>query len=76
VLTTFDLDECVYDVLRGGDCGFLLKDAPEDQLIAAIRIAADGGSMFATTVTGARSRSSPARPGRGRLPGSLLTSPA
>jgi DNA-binding NarL/FixJ family response regulator len=51
VLTTFDLDEYVYEALRGGASGFLLKDAPEDQLIAAIRIAADGGSIFAPTVT-------------------------
>lgn len=51
VLTTFDLDEYVYAALRSGACGFLLKDAPEDQLVAAIRVAADGGSMFAPSVT-------------------------
>jgi DNA-binding NarL/FixJ family response regulator len=51
VLTTFDLDEYVYEALRGGASGFLLKDAPEDRLVAAIRIAADGGSMFAPSVT-------------------------
>ena len=51
VLTTFDLDEYVYDALRAGASGFLLKDAPEDQLVAAIRVAADGGSMFAPSVT-------------------------
>jgi DNA-binding NarL/FixJ family response regulator len=51
VLTTFDLDEYVYDALRAGACGFLLKDAPEEQLVAAIRIAADGGSTFAPSVT-------------------------
>ena len=51
VLTTFDLDEYVYEALRGGASGFLLKDAPEEQLIAAIRIAADGGSIFAPSVT-------------------------
>jgi DNA-binding NarL/FixJ family response regulator len=51
VLTTFDLDEYVFAALRAGACGFLLKDAPEDQLLAAIRIAADGGALFAPSVT-------------------------
>ena len=51
VLTTFDLDAYVYEALRAGASGFLLKDAPEDQLIAGIRIVADGGSLFAPAVT-------------------------
>jgi DNA-binding NarL/FixJ family response regulator len=51
VLTTFDLDQYVYEALRAGASGFLLKDAPEDQLVAAIRIAADGGAMFSPSVT-------------------------
>jgi DNA-binding NarL/FixJ family response regulator len=51
VLTTFDLDEYVYEALRAGASGFLLKDAPEDQLVAGIRIVADGGSLFAPAVT-------------------------
>ena len=51
VLTTFDPDEYVYEALRAGASGFLLKDAPEDQLIAAIRVAADGGSLFAPSAT-------------------------
>jgi DNA-binding NarL/FixJ family response regulator len=51
VLTTFDLDEYVYEALRIGASGFLLKDEPEDRLVAAIRIAADGGSIFAPSVT-------------------------
>jgi DNA-binding NarL/FixJ family response regulator len=51
VLTTFDLDEYVYEALRVGASGFLLKDAPEDQLAAAIRVVADGGSLFAPSVT-------------------------
>jgi DNA-binding NarL/FixJ family response regulator len=51
VLTTFDLDEVVYDALRAGASGFLLKDAPEDRLTAAIRVVADGGSLFAPSVT-------------------------
>jgi len=51
VLTTFDEDEYVFGALRAGASGFLLKDAPEDQLVAAIRVAADGGSLFAPSVT-------------------------
>ncbi len=51
VVTTFDLDEYVYGALRAGASGFLLKDAPEAQLLAAIRAAADGGSMFAPSAT-------------------------
>ena len=42
MLTTFDLDEYVYEALRAGASGFLLKDAPADQLVAAIRVVADG----------------------------------
>ena len=66
VLTTFDLDDVVYDALRAGASGFLLKDAPEERLITAIRVVADGGSLFAPSVTRAliaefaqRSRPSP-----------------
>jgi DNA-binding NarL/FixJ family response regulator len=51
VLTTFDLDEVVYDALRAGASGFLLKDAPEERLITAIRVVAEGGSLFAPSVT-------------------------
>jgi len=51
VLTTFDLDEYVYEALRAGASGFLLKDAPEEQLVAGIKIVAEGGSLFAPTVT-------------------------
>jgi len=51
VLTTFDLDEYVYESLRAGASGFLLKDAPEQQLVAAIHVVADGGSLFAPSVT-------------------------
>ena len=51
VLTTFDLDEYVFGALRAGASGFLLKDAPEEQLLAAIRVAADGGALFSPGVT-------------------------
>jgi DNA-binding NarL/FixJ family response regulator len=51
VLTTFDLDEYVYEALRAGAGGFLLKDAPEEQLVAGVRIVAEGGALFAPAVT-------------------------
>jgi DNA-binding NarL/FixJ family response regulator len=51
VLTTFDLDEYVFAALRAGASGFLLKDAPEEQLLAAIRVAAEGGALFSPGVT-------------------------
>jgi DNA-binding NarL/FixJ family response regulator len=51
VLTTFDRDEYVYAALRAGASAFLLKDAPEHQMLAAIRVVADGGSLFAPSVT-------------------------
>jgi DNA-binding NarL/FixJ family response regulator len=51
VLTTFDLDEYVFAALRAGASGFLLKDAPEAQLLAAIHVIAEGGSLFAPAVT-------------------------
>jgi DNA-binding NarL/FixJ family response regulator len=51
VLTTFDRDEYVYEALRAGAGAFLLKDAPEHQLLAAIRVVAEGGSLFSPSVT-------------------------
>jgi DNA-binding NarL/FixJ family response regulator len=51
VVTTFDLDQYVYDALRLGAGGFLLKDAPEDQLIAAIRTVDKGVALLDRDVT-------------------------
>jgi DNA-binding NarL/FixJ family response regulator len=51
VLTTYDLDEYVFDALKAGASGFLLKDAPADQLIAGIRVIAAGDALLAPTVT-------------------------
>ena len=51
VLTTFDLDEYVFEALRAGASGFLLKDAPAEELVAAIRIVASGDSLLAPGVT-------------------------
>jgi DNA-binding NarL/FixJ family response regulator len=51
VLTTYDLDEYVYDALQAGASGFLLKDTPPDQLAAGIRAVAGGEALLAPTVT-------------------------
>ena len=51
VLTTFDLDEYVYAALRAGASGFLLKDAPREQLLAAIRQVTSGDALLAPSVT-------------------------
>jgi DNA-binding NarL/FixJ family response regulator len=51
VLTTFDLDEYVYEALRAGASGFLLKDAPVDQLVHAVRVVAAGDALLAPSVT-------------------------
>lgn len=51
VLTTFDLDDYVYEALRAGASGFLLKDATRDELIHAVRVVAAGDALLAPTVT-------------------------
>jgi DNA-binding NarL/FixJ family response regulator len=51
ILTTFDVDEHVYEALRVGASGFLLKDVPADQLVHAIRVAAAGEALLAPSVT-------------------------
>lgn len=51
ILTTFDLDEYVYASLRAGASGFMLKDAPGDDLIDAIRVVAHGDALIAPSVT-------------------------
>ena len=51
VLTTFDLDEYVYEALRAGASGFVLKDDPPEQLIAAVRTVADGEALLSPAVT-------------------------
>jgi DNA-binding NarL/FixJ family response regulator len=51
VLTTFDLDEYVFEALRAGASGFLLKDAPPDELVHALRVVAAGEALLAPTVT-------------------------
>ena len=51
VLTTFDLDDYVYEALRAGASGFLLKDVGRDELVAAVRVVAGGDALLAPSVT-------------------------
>ena len=73
ILTTFDVDEHVYEALRAGASGFLLKDVPADQLAHAIRVAAAGEALLAPSVTrrliAAFARQGPPEPVAVRAPG-------
>ena len=51
ILTTFDLDEYVYEALRAGASGFLLKDRPPEELVTAVRTVAGGDALLSPTVT-------------------------
>ena len=51
VLTTYDSDEFVYEALRAGASGFLLKDAPAEELVSAIRVVAAGDALLAPSIT-------------------------
>jgi DNA-binding NarL/FixJ family response regulator len=51
ILTTFDLDEYVYEALRAGASGFVLKDDPPEQLLAAVRTVAGGDALLSPTIT-------------------------
>ena len=51
VLTTFDAEELVYEALRAGASGFLLKDAPVDQLLTAVRVVASGDALIDPGIT-------------------------
>jgi DNA-binding NarL/FixJ family response regulator len=51
ILTTFGLDGYVYDALRVGASGFMLKDAPPEEIVAAIRVVANGDALLAPAIT-------------------------
>jgi DNA-binding NarL/FixJ family response regulator len=72
VLTTFDLDEYVYDALRAGAGGFMLKDEPPDHLLAGIRTVAAGDALLAPTVTRRLIEEFIQRPTAGPFDGSRL----
>ena len=52
MLTTFDLNEYVYEAMKAGASGFLLKDVPRDQLVAGVRLVARGEALLAPAITG------------------------
>jgi len=51
ILTTFELDEYVFEAIRSGAAGFLVKDADPDELVQAVRVVADGGALLSPGVT-------------------------
>jgi DNA-binding NarL/FixJ family response regulator len=69
VLTTFDMDEHVYDALRAGASGFLLKDAGRERLVEGVRTVAEGESLFAPSVLQRLVDHYVARPPVGRVAG-------
>jgi DNA-binding NarL/FixJ family response regulator len=76
VLTTFDLDDYVYEALRAGASGFLLKDTPRADLVNAVRVVARGEALLAPSVTRrliAEFARRPPPPGAGRAGLELLT---
>jgi DNA-binding NarL/FixJ family response regulator len=71
MLTTFDLDEYVYDALRAGASGFLLKDRPPEELVQAVRVVAAGDALLAPTVTRRLIEEFAQRPGARAAPAAL-----
>ena len=72
MLTTFDLDEYVYEAMKAGASGFLLKDAPRDQLVGAVRTVAAGDALLAPALVRRLIEDFVRRPGPGeRLPADL-----
>jgi DNA-binding NarL/FixJ family response regulator len=72
VLTTFDVDEYVYEALRGGASGFLLKDTEPVELLRALRVVAEGEALLAPTVTRRMIEDIVSRPERRRVDTSVL----
>jgi DNA-binding NarL/FixJ family response regulator len=69
ILTTFDLDEYIYEALRAGASGFVLKDDPPEQLLAAIRTVAAGDALLSPSVTRRVIKEFTKRPSRTTPPG-------
>jgi DNA-binding NarL/FixJ family response regulator len=72
ILTTYDLDEYVYDALAAGASGFLLKDAPPEELVRAVLVVAGGESLLAPSVTRRLIAEFAGRPQRGQAPPPLV----
>jgi DNA-binding NarL/FixJ family response regulator len=52
ILTTFELDEYVFEAIRSGAAGFLVKDTDPDELVQAVRVVADGGALLSPGLPG------------------------
>ncbi len=74
ILTTFDLDDYVYEALRAGASGFLLKDARRHDLIAAVRVVAAGDALLAPSVTRRLIETFARRPAHAQPPPAALAS--
>ena len=74
MLTTFDLDEYVFEALRAGASGFLLKDTPPNELLLAIRVIAGGDALLAPSVTRRLIAEFASRPASSVVSGDLLSS--
>jgi DNA-binding NarL/FixJ family response regulator len=74
ILTTFDLDDYVYEALRAGASGFLLKDAPAADLVQAVRVVASGEALLAPSVTRRLIAEFAARPSNDRPRPTILNS--
>jgi DNA-binding NarL/FixJ family response regulator len=72
ILTTFDLDEYVYEALRAGASGFLLKDAPAADLVHAVRVVASGEALLAPSITRRLIEDFARRPRTDRVPPASL----
>jgi DNA-binding NarL/FixJ family response regulator len=73
ILTTFDLDEYVYEALRIGASGFVLKDAPAEEIVRAVEVAARGDAVLAPSTTRRLITEFARRRPRRSLPGARLT---
>ncbi len=73
ILTTFDIDDYVYESLRAGASGFLLKDTPADDLVAGVRVVAAGDALLAPSVTRRLIEEFASRPERVAEPEALET---
>jgi DNA-binding NarL/FixJ family response regulator len=74
ILTTYELDEYLFDALQAGASGFLLKDVVPEDLIRGVRVVADGGALLAPSVTQTLIAAFAARPRRSQAAGPDLSS--
>ena len=73
ILTTYELDEYLFDALQAGASGFLLKDVVPEELIRGVRVVAEGGALLAPSVTQTLIATFAGRPGGPREPASAWT---